>query len=92
MVCIHDPKFDKHISQQIKENGLWEPTNVRSFLTQLRELNDTDVIDIGANIGVYSLLAAKLGRNVIAVEPLYENLNRMNKAAHLEGLILVKKF
>ena len=65
---------------------------VRSFVTQLLELNDTDVIDIGANIGVYSLLAAKLGRNVIAVEPLYENLNRMHKAAHLEGMILVKKF
>lgn len=85
-VCIHDPKYDKHISGQLKENGLWEPTNVRSFLRLLNEQNDTNVIDIGANIGLYSLLAAKLNRHVLAVEPLHENLNRLHKAAYLEGV------
>ena len=87
MVCIHDPKFDKHISRELKERGMWEPTNIRSFLNLLNDLNDTNVIDVGANIGVYSLFAAKLGRNVIAVEPLHENLNRLHKAAQLEGRV-----
>lgn len=41
-------------------------------------------MDIGANIGLYTLLSAKLNRTVIAVEPLHENLNRMHKAAQLE--------
>ena len=59
-VCIHDPKYDKHISAQLKENGLWEPTNVRSFIRQLNEVPDANVMDIGANIGMYSLIAAKL--------------------------------
>ena len=62
-VCIHDPKFDKHISAQLKENGLWEPTNVRSFIRQLNEVPDANVMDIGANIGLYSLLSAKLNVN-----------------------------
>lgn len=86
MICIHDPKFDKYISQQLKENGMWEPTNIRSFIRQLKEINDTHVIDIGANIGLYSLLAAKLNRSVIAIEPLHDNLNRLHKAAFLEGV------
>lgn len=87
MVCIHDPKFDKHISRELKERGMWEPTNIRSFLNLLNDLNDTNVIDIGANIGVYTLFAAKLGRHVIAVEPLHENLNRLHKAAQIEGTL-----
>lgn len=37
-LCIHDPKYDNHISAQLKENGLWEPVNVRSFLKQLQEV------------------------------------------------------
>ena len=85
-VCLHDPKFDKYISAQLKENGLWEPTNVRSFLRQLNEVPDANVMDIGANIGLYSLLSAKLNRTVIAVEPLHDNLNRLHKAAQLESV------
>ena len=83
-VCIHEPRFDRHLSAQLKLTGLWEPTNVRSFLRTLAEIGDANVLDIGANVGLYSLLAAKLGRHVIAVEPLHDNLNRMHKAAHLE--------
>ena len=66
-VCIHDPKFDKHISAQLKENGLWEPTNVRSFIRQLNEVPDANVMDIGANIGLYSLIAAKLNVNALFI-------------------------
>lgn len=40
-LCIHDPKYDNHISAQLKENGLWEPVNVRSFLKQLQEVIKT---------------------------------------------------
>jgi predicted lipase len=71
-ICIHDPKYDNHISAQIVQTGLWEPVNVRSFLKQLAELPDANVVDIGANIGLYSLLAAKMNRSVIAIEPLHE--------------------
>jgi FkbM family methyltransferase len=57
---------------------------VRTFLRTLAEVPEANVIDIGANIGLYTLLSAKLNRSVIAVEPLHENLNRMHKAAQLE--------
>lgn len=83
-LCIHDPKYDKQISEQIKSTGLWEPVNVRSFMRLLNEVKDANVLDIGANIGLYSLLAAKLNRTVISIEPVHENLNRIHKAATLE--------
>ena len=54
---------------------------MRSFIKQLEEVPDCDVIDIGANIGLYTLIAAKMNRMVIAVEPLHENLNRIHKAS-----------
>ncbi len=42
------------------------------------------VIDLGAQIGQYSLFAAKMGRDVIAIEPFFDNLLRIHKAAFLE--------
>ena len=66
------------------DNGMWEPTNVRSIVKQLESVPDANVIDIGANVGLYTLIAAKMGRFAIAVEPLHENLNRIHKAADLE--------
>ena len=91
-LCIHEPKYDHHISGQLKENGMWEPTNVRSFIKQLEEVPDANVIDIGANIGLYTLLAAKMKRYVIAVEPLHENLNRIHKASNIGLLIFTFYF
>jgi hypothetical protein len=85
-ICIHDPKFDKHVSKQLVTNGLWEPNIVRSFIKQMQEVNDAQFIDIGANIGLYTLIAAKYNRSVIAIEPLHENIIRLHKAAYLESV------
>lgn len=85
-LCIHDTKFDQHVSGQLKQHGLWEPNNVRSFIKQMSEVPDAKVIDIGANIGLYTLIAAKFNRNVIAVEPLHDNMIRIHKAAYLENV------
>jgi hypothetical protein len=83
-ICIHEPKFDKHVSKQLETNGLWEPNIVRSFIKQIQEVSDAQFIDVGANIGLYTLIAAKYNRSVIAIEPLHENIVRLHKAAHLE--------
>ena len=44
------------------------------------------LVDIGANIGYYSLLAAKLGHRVVAVEPVTDSIRRLHRAAQLEQL------
>jgi FkbM family methyltransferase len=43
------------------------------------------VLDVGANIGFYSLLAAKLGRTVVAVEPMIDSIQRLHRASQLDG-------
>lgn len=40
------------------------------------------MLDIGANIGYYTLLAAKLGHQVVAVEPVLDSIRRLQQAAH----------
>jgi FkbM family methyltransferase len=85
-LCIHDSRYDRVVSGQLKQHGLWEPSIVRSFIRQMKETKDANFIDIGSNIGLYSLIAAKYNRSVLSVEPLYENVIRMHKAAHLENI------
>jgi FkbM family methyltransferase len=46
-----------------------EPLSVAAFLYAIqRASNDTVVLDIGANVGAYTLLAGALGKDVLAVE------------------------
>lgn len=50
----------------------WEPAEVNTFLKLLDGC--TTVVDIGANIGFYSCLAASHGKHVVSFEPLPRNL------------------
>jgi FkbM family methyltransferase len=73
----------EHIQQQLFWYGYYEKDAVLTWETLI---NDTDiVIDIGANTGYYSLIAAPRARQVIAFEPskkiriqLQENVRRNN--------------
>lgn len=51
----------------------WETTEIEAFL-ELIESHDA-VVDIGANIGFYSCLAASRGKHAIAFEPSPRNLS-----------------
>jgi len=51
----------------------FEPDEVRTFL-ELLEAHDT-LLDVGANIGFYSCLAASRGKHVVSFEPSLRNLN-----------------
>ncbi len=51
----------------------WEGDEVAAFLSLL-ESHDV-VVDIGANVGIYSCLAASRGKKTVAIEPLPRNLN-----------------
>jgi FkbM family methyltransferase len=58
-------------------DGDWEAQETAAFRELLKA---ADVcIDIGANVGFYSCLAAEQGKQVIAIEPLAANLNFLLK-------------
>ncbi|GFN98414.1 hypothetical protein PoB_002492000 [Plakobranchus ocellatus] len=80
-VCVHSKERDKYISAALLSSGIWEPFVTIIFQQALTLHPDAAVIDIGANIGYYTLLAAAMGHPVLAVEPQRENLRRLAEAA-----------
>ncbi|XP_050394343.1 uncharacterized protein LOC126812128 isoform X2 [Patella vulgata] len=84
-VCVYEPEADQYISGALLSGGVWEPYLTKVFQIALTKHPNAVVIDIGANIGYFSLLAAKMGHNVIAVEPVAENVRRFHKGVQLNN-------
>jgi len=70
-ITLH-PKGE-HISDYIRNFNCWESYQSELILELKRKLSDFIFIDIGANIGYYSLLCASLNIKSIAFEPIEEN-------------------
>ncbi len=83
---LHGPR-DLHVSKRIREQGIWEPYE-SALVLQL--LGPGDVfVDVGANIGYFSLLAAAAvgeAGAVHAFEPDPENFALLQASASLNGL------
>lgn len=71
-------------------SGDWERAERKVFLEQLKRVSL--VVDVGANIGYYSVLAARSGKEVIAIEPLRENTDFLNVNLLHNGLRDVEVF
>lgn len=66
--------------------GVWEPLETETFVSLLK--NDMVVVDIGANIGYYTLLAAQRvggGGKVFAFEPEPKNFSLLSKNIRENG-------
>ena len=85
-VCLYDRWKDVFISRDLETTGLWEPHVVSDIQEVLKKDKNLGFIDAGANIGFYSLLAAKMGHPVVAIEPYMENIKRFDKAVEVAGL------
>ena len=77
---------DQHVSRRIREDGIWEPYETSLLL---RFLHPGDVfVDVGANIGYFSVLAASVvgGQGtVFAFEPDPNNYRLLCANAELNG-------
>ena len=83
-VCLHPDITDQFVSKRIRRDGLWEPRIMRKIFQDILYLDpQLGVLDIGAHIGVYSLVSAAMGHNVISVEPFLGNYQRLHKAINL---------
>ena len=65
-ICVKDT--DEWISAHFVQDGAWEPDNVNNVIRAMKAYPSAVFIDIGANIGMYTLVIAALKRNVIAVD------------------------
>jgi FkbM family methyltransferase len=83
-VCIYDAWRDMYISHDLEETGMWEPQVLADIQEALMKDESAGFIDVGANIGFYTLIAANMGRKVVAVEPFYESCYRLHRSAAIQ--------
>nr|KAG5709703.1 hypothetical protein BaRGS_027728 [Batillaria attramentaria] len=86
-ICVYPTQQDIYISAALLSSGVWEPYMTRVYQVALKKHPAAAVIDIGANVGYYSLMAGTMGHTVIAVEPSLENVKRLKRGAQLSGLV-----
>ncbi|XP_067664188.1 uncharacterized protein [Haliotis asinina] len=79
---IHDVKDDIHVSGSIQRSGMWESPGVHAMISVLRDNPGMGMLDLGSQLGTYSLTAALMGRHVVAVDPLVENVLRLCATTH----------
>jgi FkbM family methyltransferase len=86
ILCIHDLSRDMYVSTSIKSNGVWERSLVEFLMKVLQSNPAFQFLDIGAQLGQFTMYAAKLGRTSVAVEPFYDNYIRLHASALHDNL------
>ena len=82
-VFVHGQQ-DKYVSQQIREQGIWEPYETSLVLKLLGP--GSVFVDVGANLGYFSLIAASLvgdSGKVVAFEPDPANFELLSASSEL---------
>ena len=82
-ICTYPSKRDRFISAALQSDGIWEPYITPILQGALNKYPNSILMDVGANIGYYSLLAAKMGHLAIAIEPKKESLRRLQMGVEL---------
>ena len=86
-ICIHPPQTDVHVSASLKRGGQWEGPLVANLAKFIKAKSGTVFLDIGCNIGAYTVSMAHLGIKVTAIDPMLENLELLSKSLVLGNLL-----
>ncbi|CAL1544808.1 unnamed protein product [Lymnaea stagnalis] len=86
LICIHDPKRDLMVSAHLKNEGSWEPENVEAMYQAHQMFPDLALVDLGCNVGVFTLPAARMGMEVVAVDAMLKSLKLLQRSLLINGL------
>ena len=64
----------------------WEGSSVRNLANLFKSDPDLEFLDLGCNIGIYTLSIAQQGTRVTSVDPLIENINLLSRSLTLGKL------
>jgi len=88
--CVKDPSEDQVVSRDIASGG-WEVEEVSKVLEAMTLHPGAVFLDIGSNIGAYTVPVAAMGRSVVAVDMMLDNLayirtslESMDRPGHVE--------
>lgn len=76
-IYVYPASQDPWVSGLLLDHGYFEQQKTSVMYELLNIDPDINLVDIGANIGVYTLSAVKMGRKVLAVEALDRNFRRI---------------
>jgi len=85
IICIKPLERDMWVSGTIKKTGAWETETLINVIKVLNSFKNATFLDIGANIGMYTVLVANMGRQVVAVDADPENLAYIRKSLDLQN-------
>ena len=86
-VCLYDNDKDIFVSGSFRgQDSIWEEGGVKLMLELLLRHPHLDFIDIGANVGTYTMYVAALGRFVLAIDCFRPNLERLRRAIQLRNV------
>lgn len=92
-ICTYDAVKDHYISKSLQTSGQWEGDAVNNVVEFLDSDSDLEFLDLGCNIGTYTLAAAHGGKKVVAVDAVIDNLELLHKSLSLgklhENVILI---
>ena len=77
MICIKPSDF---ISAEIAATGAWEKDIVNNVIKSMESHPSAMFLDVGANIGMYTVMIAAMKRKVIAVDADPRNLAYIRKS------------
>ena len=84
-ICTYEPAKDVWVSKAFTDGKYYEQDVVVRFIRLLRRYNDLEFVDLGANIGTFTLPAARI-THVVAVEPYSGSMARLFKSVQLGGV------
>ena len=73
---VHNPEKNQ-IFQEILKSGNFEPKIFQNVITLLRQNSEMSFINIGFDLGVYSVQVAKLGRQVMHIDASLNNIREL---------------
>jgi FkbM family methyltransferase len=86
-ITLHAQEYDP-VRWRIMEEGKYYEDEVHErFVSILKDEPPSYILDVGANIGYYTLLSASLGHNVISFEPNPANILRLCDSLRLNEFL-----
>lgn len=76
-MSVYPQVEDRWVSGAIQESGCWECDLVKLVTDTLEQFQDAYFVDIGGNIGMFSLSVAAMKRTAFVLEPLKMNYNHI---------------
>mmetsp|Transcript_3699 Transcript_3699/g.6757 ORF Transcript_3699/g.6757 Transcript_3699/m.6757 type:complete len:284 (-) Transcript_3699:9-860(-) len=84
LMNIHNPSNDG-VSKIIFDEGCWECSHLKEMLKALSKYDDSYFLDIGGNIGMWSLTAAAANHQTFTIEVLSDNWKRFCKSVNINN-------